>query len=85
MLCFGIQNINRAFFLISKPLNMLDGILFVFCLLLNMLFLLFLAVLLLIASAAPILLHFNLEKHHFYFDFSFQATVDLPCCLFLDF
>ena len=44
MLYFGPRNTNRTFFLISKSLNMLDGTLFVFSLLLSMLFLLLFAV-----------------------------------------
>ena len=44
MLLFGVQNINRTFFLTSKPLNILRGALFVFCLILNILFLLVSAV-----------------------------------------
>ena len=45
MLWFGLQNINRTFVPTSKPLNMLGGTLFVICLLLNTLFLLFCSIL----------------------------------------
>ena len=69
-------------FLISKPVNMLRSIFFVLCLLLNMSFLLFFEVQLLIASVAPTLLDFNLEKYHLYFPVSFQTTVHLLYCLF---
>ena len=49
---------------------MLGGTFFVVCLLLNSLFLRFLKVQLVIASAAAILLHFYVEKHPRYFLFS---------------
>ena len=45
MLLFGPQNINCTFVLSSKPLNMLEGTLFVVCLPLNTLFLLFCGIL----------------------------------------
>ena len=41
MLFFGLENTNRTFLLTFKALNMLDRSLFVVCLLVNMLFLLF--------------------------------------------
>ena len=65
MLAFGIQNINQSFFLTSKPLNILRCTLFVFCLPLNTLVLLFFSAQVVIASAAQILLHFHRKKHHF--------------------
>ena len=61
MLYFGLRNINRTFFLISKPLNMLDGTLFVFSLLLNMLFLLLFAVFCL--PCLLLILRFSNEKY----------------------
>ena len=75
MLCFGLQNINRIFVPTSKPLNMLGGSLFVVCLLLNSLFLLFCGIFeLVIASTAPILLQFGLGKHKSLFDAWFLST-----------
>ena len=72
MLAFGIQNINQSFFLTSKPLDILLGTLFVVCLPLNTLFLLFFSVQVVIASAAQILLHFHRKKTSFScFCFSF--------------
>ena len=44
MVYFGIQNINRTFLCTSKPINMLGSTLFVGCLLLNTMFLLFFTV-----------------------------------------
>ena len=73
---FGVENINHTFFLTLKPLNMLSSTLFVVCLLLNTLFLLFFQVKVVIRSAAAILLHFNLEKHNSYIGFSLLTTVD---------
>ena len=64
MLAFGIQNINQSFFLTSKPLNMLRGTLFLVCVPLNTLVLLFFPVQVAIASAAEPLLHFHWEKNH---------------------
>ena len=85
MLCFGLEKINRIFFLTSKLRNILRGILFIVSSLLNTLFLLFFEVYLVIALVAPILLHFNLEKHHLYCAFSFVTIVDLVYCLFWSF
>ena len=85
MLSFGVQNINHTSFVISKLPDMFLVTLFVVCLLLNVLLLLFFAVWLVITSAEPVLLHFNLEKHHSYFAFSLWATVDLFYCLFWSF
>ena len=82
MLSFGLQNIKPTLFLFPKHLNMLVDTLFFVCLLLNTLFLLFFVVSLIIASAASILLHFNLENHSGYFAFSFLTTVDVFYCLF---
>ena len=79
---FGLKNINRTFFLTLKPLNLLDSTLFVVCFFLNALFLQFLAVSLVVASAAPILLHFNVQKHHSYFPFSF-ADLCSPFLVFI--
>ena len=73
---FGVQNLNRTFFLTSKPLTMLGCPLFVVCLLLNTLFLLFFAVYLVTASAARIILHINLEKYHSHFACTFLTTGD---------
>ena len=72
MLSFGLEKINRTFCLTLKPKYVrryLVRFLFVseyvicavFCSL--------------IASAAAILLYFNLEQHHSYFAFSFMITV----------
>ena len=55
---------------------MLGSTLVVVCFILNTLFLLFLAKVPLIASAAPIKSHFNHEKHHSYSAFTFLITVD---------
>ena len=85
MLSFLLENVSCTFFLTLKPLNMLNSTLFVVCLLVNTLFPLFFAVWLVIASAAPILLHFHLEKNYSYFGFSFLTTVDLFYCLFSGF
>ena len=85
MLSFGFQNINRTFFFPSKPINMLRDISFVFSLLLNTLFLLFFFSLTCNSLGAPILLYFNLEKHHLQFAFSSSTTFDLFYCLFLGF
>ena len=82
MSSFGLHNINRSFFLTLKPVDMSSSILFVVCFLLNALFLLFFAVKLSIGSAAHIFFHFNLEKHHSYFSFSFLTTVYLLYCIF---
>ena len=79
---FGLQNINRTFRFTWKPLNVLGGNLFLVSFLPNALFELFFAVYLVIASAVPMLLHFNLKKHRLYFVFSFQTTLDLFHCLF---
>ena len=62
ILSFDLQNINRNFPLTLKPLNILGGTLFVVCFISNTLFLLFFAVKLVITSAAPTLLCFNVEK-----------------------
>ena len=48
----------------------------------NTLFLLFFAVQLVIASAASMLLEFNLEKHYSYFAFSFLTSFDRSYFLF---
>ena len=85
MLSFGVEKINRTFFLSSKPLNVLGGTFFVVCSLVNTLFLLFFAVYFVIESPAATLLHFNLEIYHSYFAFSFLTTVDLFYCLFRGF
>ena len=55
---------------------------FILCFLLNTLFLLVFVISLGITSAAPILLYFNLEKHHWYFAFRFLTTVYFLHCLF---
>ena len=85
MLSFGVEKINRTFFLSSKPLNMLGRTFFVVCSHVNTLFLLFFAVYFVIKLPASILLHFNLETYHSYFAFSFLTTVDLFYCLFRGF
>ena len=59
---FGLQNINRAFSLTSKSLDMLGDALFGICLLLNALFLLLGAASLVLASAGSIFLHFNMKN-----------------------
>ena len=79
---FGLQNLNRTFLLTSKPLNMWGSTLFIVCVVLNTLFLLFYAFQFVIASVALMLCHFNLEKHHSYLALSFLTTVDLFHCLF---
>ena len=65
--------------------NTLSGTLFLFFFFLNTCFLVFFEVQIVIASPTPVLLHFNLEKHHSYFAFSFFTTIDLFCCLFWGF
>ena len=82
---FGLQYVNSIFFLTLKLRNMLGGTLFVVFQLVNTLFLLFFAISFVIALVAPILLHFNLKKHHSYCAFSFVAIVDVVCCLFWSF
>ena len=70
------------FFFTSKPVNMLRSTLFLVCFFVNTLFIFFFfAAKLVIASAASVLLHFNLEKHHSYFAFSCLITVYLFYCL----
>ena len=71
MLSCGFLNFNGTFLLNCKTANMLGGTLFILCLLLNTFFLLVFAVYLGITSAAPIVLHFNLEKQHLPFTMSF--------------
>ena len=85
ILFFVLENIKRLFLLTWKPLNKLGGTFFVLCLLLNTPFLLYFAISLAIASAATIFSHFNLEKHHSYFAFSFLTTFDFLYCLFWGF
>ena len=58
-----IKHQSYLFFFYKHP-NMLIGTLFLGFLILNKLFVLFFAVQLVITPAAPILLYFNLEKHH---------------------
>ena len=74
---FGLPTINRMFFVTLKPLNMLDGTLFVVSLRLNTLFLIFFPA----AWPEPTFFLFNLEKNHSYFAFSFVTTVNLFYCL----
>ena len=62
MLSFGLQNIKPAFLLTSKHVNGLGRTLLLVCLLGSSLFLIFFAVYFVIASAALIFLHFNLQK-----------------------
>ena len=76
---------SRTYLVTCKPLTVLRSTLFVVCLLVNMLFLLFSAVKLVNAWAAPTLLLFNVEKHHSYVTFSVLITVDLFYCLFWGF
>ena len=73
---FVVQNIQNTFPLTLRLVNMLRSTFFVICFLFNTLFLLFFAIKIVISSAAPILLHFYLEKHHSQIDFSLLTTVD---------
>ena len=68
---------NRPFVITWKPANMVGSILFLLCSLLNALFMLNFAAHLVITLAAPLFLHFNLEKYQSYFSFSLLKTVDL--------
>ena len=79
------QNINRTFFFTWKHLNVLRGIFFVFCLLLNTLFLLFFVVQLVIPIAKSLVCRLNLEKHHSYLAFSFATIFELFYWLFWGF
>ena len=78
MLSCSFQNLNRTLFLTLKNLDILGGTLSIVCLLVNILCFLFFADKLEIALAAPILLHFKLEKRTLSFCFSFVKAV----CLF---
>ena len=82
MLSFGFKNISGNFFLPWRPVNILGGTLFNFCRLLNMLFPVVFSIYLGITSPALMLLHFDLEKHHWYFALKFLTTVDLFYYLF---
>ena len=64
---------------------MIGRTLFILILLMNTLFLLVFVISLGITSAAPILLHFNLGKYHWYFPFRFLTTVYFFYCLFWNF
>ena len=77
MLSCGFQNLNRTIFLTLKTLGILGGTLSIVCLLVNILYFLFFADKLEIALAAPILLHFKLEKRTLSFRFSFVKAVSL--------
>ena len=79
---FGLQNITNTFLLTLKRVNMLRGTFFVIFFLLHTLLLLCFAVELVVASAAPVLLHFNLQKNHWYFAFSILTTVGFWDCWF---
>lgn len=77
MLSCGFQNLNRTLFLTLKTLGILGGTLSIVCLLVNILYFLIFADKLEIALAAPILLHFKLEKRTLSFRFSFVKAVSL--------
>ena len=64
---------------------MLRSSLFVVCLLLNALVLLFFAVNLVIASADPILFYFSVEKDHSYFGCSVFTNVEVFTAYFVVF
>ena len=72
MLCFGLQNINRTFVPTLKGLNMLDGALFVVCLLVNTLFLLFCGI-----------FTWNCISHTYLVAVYTLNTENTPCCLFI--
>ena len=56
MLSFGLQNVSHTIFLAVKPRKILDGTVFVVCLLLNALFLLLFAVKLVIDDDMEVIL-----------------------------
>ena len=86
MLCSGLQNIYCSFILSSKPLNMLDGTLFVVCFLRKTLFLLVFAIKLVITSVAVIFLRFNFRKNQSLFRFSvLLTTIDFFSLVILTF
>ena len=70
------------FFRTSELVNRLETKFRFIWLLLNTSFLLFFPVWLVIALAAPILLHFQVEKHYLYSGFRFLTTLGLFYCLF---
>ena len=70
--CFGLQNTNRTFVPTSKALNMLDWALFVVCLLVDTLFLLF----------SGILTCNCISRTYLVAVYSLN-TPSTPCCLFL--
>ena len=82
MVSFGLENINRTFFLTSKTLNMLQGALFAICFLRNTLLLAIVAASLVIGSGERLLLDLNLQKDHSYFGFRFRTTDDCFYCLY---
>ena len=71
-LCFGFENINCTFVPTSKPVNMLDGALFVDCFLVNTLFLLFSGIL----TCNYISLTYLVTVYTL-------NTRSTPCCLFI--
>ena len=85
MLSCGLQKFNRTFLVTVKPINMLGGTLFNVFFLLNTLLAVIFAVLVGTVSPARIFLHFNLEKHHLYFAFSFLTTAQVFYGLFWNF
>ena len=70
------------FFLTSNLLNLLNGTLIVPSFLVNTLILFSFAVSFVFPDEAPSLSHFNVQKHHSYFAFSFRTFVGRFQCVY---